>query len=74
MGGGKGGRHGQCKDMCSLQSDAAAERRLAQMNPRLCDQGAIINCGTFICSGSGLARLDQASERRSATYDSDFDE
>ena len=44
------------------------------MNPRLCDQGAIINCGAFTCAGSGLALLEQASERRSEMYDSDFDE
>ena len=26
-----------------------------RFNPRLCNQGAIINCGTFTCAGSGLA-------------------
>ena len=29
-----------------------------RLNPRLCDQGAIINCGTFTCAGSGLALLE----------------
>ena len=57
-----------------MQSDAAAERRLAQINPRLCDKGAIINCGTFTCGGSGLALLEKASQRRTKMYDSDFDE
>ena len=60
--------------MCSPQSDAAAERKVAEVSPRLCNQGAIINCGTFTCSGSGLALLDQASERSTEMYDSDFDE
>ena len=56
-----------------MQSDKAAEKKLAMRHPELCEQGAIINIGAFTCRGSGLALLDQPCKAQCELYDSDLD-
>lgn len=56
-----------------MQSDNAAEKKLAMRHPELCKRGAIINIGAFTCRGSGLALLDQPCKAQCDLYDSDLD-
>ena len=56
-----------------MQSDDAAEGKLATWRPALCGQDAIVNLGAFTCSGSGLERLDEPRIAHHELYDSDLD-
>ena len=57
----------------AVQSDEAADRKLAAGRPELCGQGAIVNVGSFTCSSSGLERLDHPHVGQHELYDSDLD-
>ena len=57
----------------AVQSDEAAERKLAAGRPELCGQGAIVNVGSFTCSGSGLQCLNHPCAGQHELYDSDLD-
>ena len=56
-----------------MQSDEAAEKKLAARHPELCGKGAIVNIGNLVCGGSGLKPLDHPFKVRHELYDSDLD-